>query len=74
MFLLGSGRRLFGRIADAIELREHQVPDLDFAAGRRVVEDFAARAADAVGALAGSAGRPEVVVLAHPLECGRRAA
>ncbi len=31
MFLLGSGRRLFGRIADAVELREDQVPDLDFA-------------------------------------------
>ena len=31
MFLLGSGRRLFGGDADAVELREDQVPDLHLA-------------------------------------------
>ena len=67
MFLLGSGRRLFGRIAHAVELREDQVPDFDLAEGR-VVVDFAARAADAVGPLAGGVGRPEVLVLAQPLQ------
>ena len=67
MFLLGSGRRLFGRIAHAVELREDQVPDFDLAEGR-VEVDFAARAADAVGALAGGVGRPEVLVLAQPLQ------
>ena len=67
MFLLGSGRRLFGGFAHAVELREHEVPDFDFAAAGRVEEDFAARAANAVGAFAGRAGRPEVIVLAHAL-------
>jgi hypothetical protein len=67
MFLLGSGRRLFGRVAHAVELREDEVPDFDLAeVGAEV--DFAARAADAVGALAGGVGRPEVLVLAQPLE------
>ena len=55
------------RIADAVELREDQVPNLDLAEGR-VEIDFAARAADAVGPLAGGVGRPEVLVLAQPLQ------
>ena len=39
-----------------------------------VIEDLAARAADAVRAFARRAGRPEVVVLAHPLDAVRRQA
>ncbi len=45
---------IIGRLADAIELREHQVPDFDCAAGGRMEKDFAARAAHAVGPLAGA--------------------
>ena len=71
MFLLGSGCRLLGGSPYAVELREHQVPNLDRAEGRLAV-DFAARAANAVGALAGGVGRPEVLVLAEPLEPIRR--
>ena len=67
MFLLGNGRKLFGRIADAVELGEDEVPDFDLAEGRLEV-DFAARAANAVGALAGGVGRPEVLVLAQALQ------
>ena len=59
--------QIVGRVADAVELREHQVPNLDRAEGR-VEVDFAARAADAVGPLAGGVGRPEVLVLAQPLQ------
>ena len=71
MFLLGSGLQVVGRVAHAVELREHQVPDFDLAEGGAAV-DFAARAADAVRALAGRVGRPEVLVLAQPLEPLRR--
>ena len=65
--LAGQRPQIVGRVAHAVELREDQVPDFDLAEGR-VVVDFAARAADAVGALAGGVGRPEVFVLAQPLQ------
>ena len=50
-----------GRRAFAVELGEHEVPDLHLAQ-RRVVVDLAARAADAIGAFARGAGGPEVFV------------
>ncbi len=49
----------------AVELREHEVPDLDFLDAVAVVENLRAGAAHAVGPVSGGAGRPEVVVLAH---------
>ncbi len=62
------------RIADAIELREHEVPDLDALAPLGMVVDFAARTADAVGALARGARRPEIFVLLAALDAiGREA-
>ena len=66
--LAGQRTQIVRRIADAVELGEDQIPDFDFAAavGREI--DFAARSADAVGAAAGGAGGPEIVVLAHPLD------
>ena len=71
--LARQGAKIVGRIAHAIELGEDQVPDFDLAEGR-VVIDFAARAADAVGPLARGVGRPEVLVFAQPLEPVRRQA
>ena len=62
--LLGQRLELAG--ADAVELGEDQVPDLDFLDAVAVVEDLRARAADAVGPVRRGAGGPEVVVLAHP--------
>ena len=52
------------RVADAVELREDQVPDLDRLrrAGWQVI-DFTARTADAVGALRRGGGGPEVLPL-----------
>jgi hypothetical protein len=71
---VAAGQRLqvVGRRADAVELREYEVPDLDVAAVGHPVEDLAARPADAVGPLAGGARRPEVVVLAHPRDLRRQ--
>ena len=63
----GERAEIFRRVADAVELREDEVPDFDFAAAGRMKKDFAARAADSVGAFAGGAGGPEVIVFAHPL-------
>ena len=71
--LAGQRPQIIGRIADAVELGEDQVPNLD-RAGAGVEKDLAARSADAVGPLAGGAGRPEVVVLAEPLDLGGRGA
>ena len=68
--LVGQGLELAG--ADAVELGEDQVPDLHLLDPVAVVEDLGAGAADAVGAVRGSAGRPEVVVLAHPGDPVRR--
>ena len=51
--LAGQRAEVVGRRADAVELREDQVPDLDRSAGRGDV-DFAARPAHAVGPLAGA--------------------
>ena len=65
--LAGQRTEVVGRGADAVELREDQVPDLDRSAGRGDV-DFAARPANAVRPLAGGAGGPEVLVLVQPLE------
>ncbi len=63
--VLGRQRfKVVWRIADAVELREDEVPDLDLLAVADVVVDFAARAADAVGAFARRFGRPEVFVFA----------
>ncbi len=64
--LAGQRPQIVGRIADAVELREHQVPNLDFFTVGRMKEDFAARAADAIGALARRRSGPEIVGLAHP--------
>ncbi len=50
----------------AVELREDEVPDLDFLGPVAVIEDLGAGAADAVGPVRRGAGGPEVVVLAHP--------
>ena len=61
----GERGEVVGGGALAVELRENEVPDLDIATVGHPVEDLAARAADSVGALAGGAGRPEVVVLAQ---------
>ncbi len=58
--------QVVGRRAHAVELREHEVPDLHIAAVGHPVEDLAARTADTVGPLRGRTGRPEVVVFAHP--------
>ena len=62
------------RVADAVELGENQVPDFDRLFSFGVIIDFAAWPADAVGPFAGGAGRPEVVVLPHPLDAARRQA
>ena len=58
--------QIVGRIADAIELREDQIPDLDVAAIVQVIVDLAAGTADAIGSVARRRGRPEVLVLVHP--------
>ena len=60
------GQRLELARADAVELGEDEVPDLDFLDPVAVVEDLGAGAADAVGPVRRGAGGPEVVVLAHP--------
>ena len=52
-------------IAQAVELREDQIPDLDVFAIVELIVDFTARAADAIRTLAGSASWPEVLVLVH---------
>ena len=70
--LAGQRPQVVRRSSHAIELREHQVPDLDLAFVVGLEEDFAARAAHAVGTAAGRPGRPEIVVLAHPLDLVRR--
>jgi hypothetical protein len=59
--------QIVGRSPDAVELREHQVPDLDFLALLGMKEDLAAWAADAVRPLARRPGGPEVVILPHTL-------
>ena len=69
--LAGQRPQVVRRIADAVELRENEVPNLDLP-GVGVIVDFAARSADAVGTLAGGVGGPEVLVLAHPLQPLRR--
>ena len=71
MFLLGSGRRLSGGSPTRLNCVKTRFqistwPDVG------VVVDFAARSANAVGALAGGVGGPEVLVLAHPLQPLRR--
>ena len=68
MFLEGSGLEVVGRVADAIELREDEIPDFDGLAAFGMVVDFAAGSADAVGALAGGAGGPEVFVFLAALD------
>ena len=64
--------QIVGRIADAIELREDQVPDLDIAAVVQVKVDLAAGTADTIGTLARRRGGPEVLVLVHPRDAGIR--
>ena len=59
------------RIAHAVELREHEVPNLDLT-GVRMVVNLAARSANAVGAKAGRVGGPKVLVFAEPFELLRR--
>ena len=60
----GQRTQVVRRVAHSVELREHEIPDLDLlAAAGRVVEDLAARAADAVGPIGRGAGRPEIVAL-----------
>ena len=61
---LGERLQVVGRGADAVELREDQVPDFHARFGPRgVVVDFTAGAADPVGPLAGGAGWPEILAL-----------
>ena len=74
MFLLGSGRRLFGGAPTRLNCVNTRFQISTSLLPSGLIEDFAARAADAVGALAGGAGGPEVVVLAHPLDLARAAA
>ena len=62
--LLGQGLELAR--ANAVELREDQVPDLHLLDAVSMVEDLGAGAADSVGTMRRRARRPEVVVLAHP--------
>ena len=70
MFFAGRGGKVAGRRALPLELGEDEVPDLRALLRRvepaGVVEDLAARPADAVRAVRGGAGRPEVVVLPVP--------
>ena len=54
------------RVADAIELGEHEVPDLDRLAGIVMKKNLAAGTTNTVRSLAGCAGRPEIVVFTHP--------
>ena len=68
--LAGQRAEIVRRIADAIELRENEVPNSTCRVG--VIVDFAARTANAVGTLTGGVGGPEVLVLAHPLQPLRR--
>jgi len=69
--LAGQGPQVVRRVAHTMELGKDQVPDLHFAE-IAVVVDLAAGAADAVRALAGGVGGPEVLVLAQPLELLRQ--
>ena len=67
MFLLGSGRRLSGGSPTRLNCVKTRF-QISTSPEVGVVVDFAARAADAVGPLAGGVGRPEVLVLAQPLQ------
>src|SRR5262245_5748732 len=55
----------------AVELGEHEIPDLDRLATRRLIENLRARATDAVWTLRWGAGRPKVVIFAHARELRR---
>src|SRR5690606_7380692 len=66
--LFGERPQVVGRVADAIELREHEVPDLDLFAAVGGVIDLAAGAADAVRALRRGGGGPEVLVFVLALD------
>ena len=68
MFLLGSGRRLLGGAPTRLNCVKTRFQISTSPPPGVMVVDFAARPADAVGPLAGGAGRPEVLVLAHPLD------
>ena len=65
--LAGERAEVVGRDSDAVELCEDEIPDFDFAVGC-MNENLAAWATNPVGAFAGRAGGPEVVVLAHSLD------
>ena len=67
MFLLGSGRRLSGGSPTRLNCVKTRF-QISTWPKWRVVIDFAARAADAVGTLAGGVGRPEIFVFAQPLQ------
>ena len=67
MFLLGNGVKLSGGLPSTIELRKHQVPDLQLAAVAAMVVDLAARSAHSIGTLAGRTCWPEVLVFVQPL-------
>ena len=73
MFLLGSGRRLPGGGPTRWNCVKTRFQNLDLAE-IGVVVDLAARAANAVWALAGGVGGPEVLVLAQPSHALRRQA
>lgn len=53
------------RIADAIELGEDQIPDLNRLAVVKLVVDFATRTANPIGSLTRSGSGPEVFVFIH---------
>ena len=63
--LAGKRLKIVGRIADAVELSENEIPDFDVTAILQLVIDLAARPTDAVGPLARRRGGPEVFVLVH---------
>ena len=60
------------RRSHPVELREDEVPDFHVTAVGHPVEEFAAGAAHSIGALGGGTGGPEIIVLAHAGDAGRR--
>ena len=67
----GKWTQIVGRHTNAVELRKDKVPYFNIASIGHFVKDLAAWPTNAIRALRGSAGRPEVIVLAHTSDSRR---
>src|SRR5690606_29882844 len=65
--LTGKWTQVIRGLPHALELREDEIPNLDATSLSVMNEDFTAGTAYAVGTLGRRAGRPEIVLLTHPL-------